>query len=145
MVRGPTGTEMSEVQVPTGMVRVLPAKVKVKLPVTPVPSASLQICRRPVGEAAVAVGAPGVLVGLGVAVGVPAVRLVKMTSVTPVPILMTTFPSVTFLLTTRPSGLTSMRLTTMPAGMVSWTVTCVLSGNCPARTHKPPSLPAGTL
>jgi len=118
IVKGPTGTTISDVHAPTGMVLVLPAKVKVKSPVTPDPSASLQICRRPVG-AGVAVGVvSGVLVGLGVTkgvgvlVGTPLDLLVKMTSVTPVPILMTTFPSVTFLLTARPLGTTSIRDTT---------------------------------
>jgi len=118
IVKGPTGTTISDVHAPTGMVLVLPAKVKVKSPVTPDPSASLQICRRPVG-AGVAVGVvSGVLVGLGVTngvgvlVGKPLTLLVKMTSVTPVPILTTTFPSVTFLLTVRPSGTTWMRETT---------------------------------
>ena len=117
IVKGPTGTTIRDVHAPTGMVLVLPAKLKVKLPVTPDPSASLQICTRPVG-AVVAVGAPGVLVGLGVTiavgvlVGKPLTLLVKMTSVTPVPILTTTFPSVTFLLTARPLGTTSIRETT---------------------------------
>ena len=106
IVNGPTGTTISDVHAPTGMVLVLPAKVKVKSPLTPVPSASLQICRRPVG-AGVAVG-----VVSGVLVGKPLTLLVKMTSVTPVPILMTTFPSVTFLLTVRPLGMTSIRETT---------------------------------
>lgn len=104
IVKGPTGTTIREVHVPTGMVLVLPAKVKVKFPVTPEPSASLQICRRPVG-AGVAVAGPGVLVGLGVTmavgvlVGKPLALFLKMTSVTPVPILTTTFPIERFLLT----------------------------------------------
>ena len=117
MVRVPTGTVISEVHVPTGMVLVLPAKVKVKSPVTPEPSASLQICRRPVG-AGVAVAGPGVLVGLGVTngvgvfVGKPLTLFLKMTSVTPVPILTTTFPIERFLLTLRLSGSTSILATT---------------------------------
>ena len=109
MVSVPTGTTRSDVQVPTGMVLVLPAKVKVKFPVTPAPSASLQICRRPVSGAGVAVGPPGVRVGCAVGVGVPVARLVNLTSVTPVPILTTTFPIAKFLLTTRPEGRTSIR------------------------------------
>src|SRR4026208_2014601 len=69
IVKGPTGTTISDVHAPTGMVLVLPAKVKVKSPVTPDPSASLQICRRPVG-AGVAVGVVnGVLGALGGTVG----------------------------------------------------------------------------
>ena len=48
----------------------------------------------------------GVTNGVGVLVGKPLTLLVKITSVTPVPILTTTFPSVTFLLTVRPSGST---------------------------------------
>src|SRR5687768_8456375 len=117
MVRGPTGTTISEVQVPTGMVRVLPAKVKVKSPVTPVPSASLQICRRPVGIF-VAVTGPGVRVGLGVTtpvgvlVGNPLALFLYTTSVTPVPILTTTWPIETFLLTVRSEGRTSILATT---------------------------------
>src|SRR5688572_33441634 len=112
MVNGPTGTTIREVQAPTGMVRVLPAKVKVKLPVTPGPSASLQICRRPVG-AGVAVGlvrgvlvGRGVTMGVGVLVGKPLTLLVKMASVTQVPILTTTFTFARFLLTARLFGRT---------------------------------------
>jgi hypothetical protein len=87
----------------------------------------LQICRRPFGIG-VAVGVqfgeqPGmgvaVFVGLGVevtvvgvrvGVGDPATLFVKMTSVTPLPILTTTVPRAVFLLTVR-SGLTSIRET----------------------------------
>lgn len=117
IVKGPTGTTISDVHVPTGIVRVLPAKVKVKSPVTPVPSASLQICRRPVG-AGVAVAGPGVRVGLGVTmavgvlVGSPLTLFLKITSVTPVPIFTTTFPIERFLLTLRLSGKTSILATT---------------------------------
>src|SRR4026208_2252123 len=125
MVNGPTGTTIREVHAPTGMVLVLPAKVNVKSPVTPGPAASLQIWRRPVG-AGVAVGvvsgvlvALGVTIGVGVLVGKPSVLLVKIASVTPVPILTTTFPIARFLLTARLLGRTSIRATTYPAGMTS--------------------------
>src|SRR6185436_9569933 len=118
IVKGPTGTTINDVHAPTGMVLVLPAKVNVKLPLTPAPSASLQTCRRPVG-AGVAVGVvSGVLVGLGVTNGVgvlvgrPLTLFLKMTSVTPVPILTTTFPMERFLLTLRLSGKTSILATT---------------------------------
>ena len=81
MVNGPTGTTIRDVHAPTGMVLVLPAKVKVKLPVTPGPSASLQIWRRPVGAGVVGSGVRvglGVTIAVGVLVGKPLTLLVKM-------------------------------------------------------------------
>ena len=87
----------------------------------------------------------GVTIAVGVLVGKPLALFVKMASVTPVPILTTTFPIARFLLTARLFGRTSMRATIYPAGMTSWTVTFVLSGNCPASTQKPSLGPAGTL
>ena len=128
IVSVPAFTVRSGEQAPTGIVTVLPAYWKVKLPVTPVPSASLQICRRPFGMdvgVGVQFGAqPGVGVGVfdglgvevisgvGVCVGVggPLTLFVKITSVTPAPISTITFASATSLLIAR-SGLTSMRET----------------------------------
>src|SRR5688500_20360191 len=104
MVSGPTGTTIRDVQAPTGMVRVLPAKVKVKLPVTPGPSASLQIWRRPVGAGVVETGVLvglGVTIAVGVFVGKPLDKLVKMSSVTPAPIFTTTYTIERILITAR--------------------------------------------
>ena len=55
--RVPALTEMIMLQAPTGMLRDLVSKRKVKLPLTPLPLASLQICRRPLGPE-VGVGEP---------------------------------------------------------------------------------------
>lgn len=125
MVSVPALTVKSAEHAPTGTVTVFVPYLKVKLPVTPVPSASLQICSRPCGMG-VGVGAQlgaqlgvevAVLVGFGVFVGVVTtgvgvfvggtlVVLVKMTSVTPVPILTTTFPIEMSLLISRLANLT---------------------------------------
>src|SRR5688572_5167492 len=100
---------MIRLHAPTGMLLDLVSKRKVKLPLTPSPLASLQICRRPLGLE-VGVGEPfGVLVG--VAVGAPCFALVKITSVTPVPILPITFPMVLSWLTVRVLGRTSIFVT----------------------------------
>ena len=125
----PALTEVSPAQAPTGAcLERVPSNLKVKIPVTPGSSASLQICIRPVGigvEVGVQSGAQlgvdvGVLVGRGVAVFtevgvrvgvcVPATLLVKIASTTPLIILTVTTPWDVFLLTVR-SGLTSIRET----------------------------------
>src|SRR5215213_6654818 len=70
----PALTEMIRLHEPAGILLDLVSKRKVKLPLTPSPLASLQICRRPLGLV-VGVGEPfGVLVG--VAVGAPFMALV---------------------------------------------------------------------
>ena len=118
MVNVPALTVMIRLQVPTGMLLDLVLNLNVKLPLTPAPSAALQICRRPVGTdvgvgvqfgAQLEVGV-GVRVGpsVAVAVGVPATRFVKMASVTPLPTLTITLPTDVSLLTVREPGFTSI-------------------------------------
>ena len=125
IVSVPAVTAISPAHAPTGTLRDRVSNLKLKEPVTPLPSASLQICRRPVGMGVgVAVQLSpqpgGVFVGRGVdvwmevgvrvGVGEPATLFVKIASMTPLTILTVTTPCGVSLLTVR-SGLTSIRET----------------------------------
>lgn len=118
----PASTTISPAHAPTGTLLDRVSNWNVKEPATPGPSASLQICRRPMGTG-VAVGVQfgaqlgvevAVFVGPGVdvtvEVGKPKTLFVKIASITPLTIRTVTIPWEVFLLTAR-SGLTSIRET----------------------------------
>src|SRR5215207_5213818 len=125
IVNVPAFAAIKPAHAPTGTLRDRVSNSNVKEPVTPLPSASLQIWSRPMG---IGVGVAvqlspqpgGVFVGRGVdvwmevgvlvGVGDPATLFVKIASITPLTILTVTIPWAVFLLTVR-SGLTSIRET----------------------------------